>query len=96
MAKDSAKISWTKPRDDGGAPISNYRLEMKALGSYRWDLVNVFDKVKDTEYTVPNLMEDTDYEFRVLAENKGGIGEPSTASRSAKYGTFLYMYFCQI
>ena len=86
MHKDSAKIKWTKPRDDGGAPVSNYRLEMRTLGSFRWDLVNVLDKVKDTEYKVDDLLEDTDYEFRVLAENRAGVGEPSAASRSAKYG----------
>ena len=73
------------PSDDGGSPITNYRIEMRTVGSYRWDIVNI-EKVTTTSYTVNHLMEETDYEFRVSAENKAGVSQPSDASRSAKYG----------
>jgi len=82
---NAATIAWTAPRSDGGTPITNYKIEMRSIGSYRWDVVNPFEKVTDTRYTVRNLMEETDYEFRVSAENKAGVGQPGPASKSAKY-----------
>jgi len=86
ITKDRASLRWTRPVADGGAPITNYRIEMKSLGAYRWDLANPSEKVTDTSYTVTGLLPDTDYEFRVLAENKAGVSVPSAVSRSAKYG----------
>ena len=88
ITADQATISWTKPSDDGGSPITNYKIEMRTVGAYRWDLVNPLEKCKGTRYTVSNLLEETDYEFRVSAENKAGTGQPSQASRSAKYGKY--------
>ena len=71
---------------------------MRSVGAYRWDVVNSLEKVTGTRYTVRNLMDETDYEFRVSAENRAGLGPASEPSRSAKYGTceewfFLYLHF---
>lgn len=85
ITADSADITWTKPTSDGGSPITNYRIEMRSKGAYRWDICNV-QRVTGTKYTVNNLMEETDYEFRVTAENKAGLGPVSATSSSAKYG----------
>ena len=68
--------------------MTNYRIEMRVVGAYRWDVVNTTEKVPRNTYTVSNLLEETDYEFRVSAENQAGQGPPSTASRSAKFGKF--------
>lgn len=86
ISKDTAKIRWSRPMQDGGSPINNYRIEMRSAGTYRWDLCNPVQKCAGTEFLVTGLMEDTDYEFRVSAENKAGVGSPSIASRTAKYG----------
>ncbi len=37
--------------------------------------------VKDTNFQATELYEDTEYEFRVSAENKVGTGAPSEPSR---------------
>ncbi len=86
ITSDRATIHWQAPKTDGGAPVSNYRIEKRESGAYRWDMVNPTDRVTDTSYTVTGLQDETDYEFRVSAENKAGLSMPSTVSRSAKYG----------
>ena len=52
--------------------------------------------IKETSYTVRDLVEKSEYQFRILAENKAGFGEPSDSSqtRMAKppYGMFLTFY----
>ena len=86
MQKGSATLRWTRPAVDGGTPITTFRVERRTLGAYRWELVNPTERISETTYTVTGLQPDTDYEFRVMAENKVGVSAPSPASRSAKYG----------
>lgn len=38
--------------------------------------------ISGTKYTVDGLLEDTEYEFRVIAVNKAGPGQPSMPSSS--------------
>ena len=86
ITKDTASIHWTAPRHDGRAPITNYRIEMRSVGTYRWDMVNPTDRVTDLSHTIRGLRDETDYEFRVSAENRAGVSQPSMPSQSAKYG----------
>jgi len=88
MQKGSATLRWSRPQSDGGTPITTFRVERRTVGAYRWDLVNPTERITETAYTVTGLQPDTDYEFRVLAENKVGVSAPSPTSRSAKYGLF--------
>jgi len=90
IGKDTATLRWSKPSNDGGAPIINYRIEMKTIGTYRWDHANPHDKITDNKHTITGLHPETDYEFRVLAENKAGVSVPSSESRTAKYGEWEY------
>jgi len=88
MQKGSAMLRWSRPQSDGGTPITTFRVERRTLGAYRWELVNPTERITETTYTLTGLQQDTDYEFRVLAENKVGVSAPSPTSRSAKYGQF--------
>lgn len=52
-----------------------------------WSVCSPWEKALEvdggkTKATVPNLIEGEEYEFRVVAVNKGGPGEPSDASKS--------------
>ena len=69
-------LTWTAPKSDGGAPITNYIIEKKDKFSSRWAMVNI-SSVQDTSFNVTSLLEGTEYEFRVTAENKAGQGKPS-------------------
>ena len=84
VTKEGASLSWSPPSKDGGAPITNYILEIRRVGDVKWQVAN--KNVPETKFTVTDLKEEVDYEFRVAAENKAGAGPPSDPSKSAKYG----------
>ena len=73
------KVSWTPPDVDGGSPIIEYLLEYKEKTSTDWTPVNV-DKSTDTTVVVKSLDENTEYRFRVYAENEIGWSDTSTQS----------------
>lgn len=58
-------------------------MERRELGSGTWVKCNDYN-VRDPEFTVPNLIENREYEFRVVAVNSAGRGEPSDATKPIK------------
>lgn len=86
ITKETANLSWNPPTSDGGSPISNYIVEFRRSGDIKWSIANRGRVTPDTTFTVTGLIEETQYEFRVTAENKGGQGQPSPPSRPAKFG----------
>lgn len=90
ITAESASLSWNPPSDDGGAPITNYIIEMKTKTDVKWQVVSKGQTVTDTEFSVPGLREGPEYQFRVAAENKAGAGQPSEPSKAAKYGRFSH------
>ena len=72
-------LTWTPPDSDGGSPITSYVIEKKDKFSLRWSpLTDTGDT--DLTYTVTGLTEGSEYEFRVLAKNKAGVGKPSDST----------------
>ena len=86
----SMTLSWNPPTEDGGAKIKSYVIEKKEPFSTKWTAVGNTD---DTTFTVTGLKEGNEYEFRVAAENKAGVGKfsPATPPTLAKkpYGKFF-------
>ena len=89
ITKDSATFVWEAPEDDGGAEIFNYVIEMRSSSDRKWHVISKGETVPETTYTMKNVVEETEYEFRVSAENKAGTGPPSAPSEPAKYGKCL-------
>ena len=81
--KDHAILTWKPPASDGGSPITGYVIERRTAGSSRWLKVNK-DVVSELTYKVTDLIEDTEYEFRIMAENKVGRGPCSSVTNSVK------------
>ncbi|TKC39634.1 hypothetical protein EI555_007989, partial [Monodon monoceros] len=81
VTKEAVTITWNTPTQDGGAPVLGYIVERRKKGSNLWVPVNK-DPIQGTKYTVDGLLEDTEYEFRVVAVNKAGPGQPSMPSSS--------------
>jgi len=92
MTADSASLEWKAPASDGGAPITNYVIEMRLSGETKWKIVNKDEKVVETSFTVKDIKWTKEHEFRITAENKAGLGPPSAPSKAAKYGNVHFLY----
>lgn len=76
----NALVLWNRPRD-GGKPITNYILEKKEPTAKRWSRATREPLYPATQYRVQDLVEGCEYEFRVMAENELGTGDPSLPSK---------------
>ena len=85
VGRDFAHISWTKPESDGGARIQGYWVDKREAGSGTWQRINTSGQLCiTTQINVTNLIEDRQYEFRVVAVNSAGESPPSVASSSVR------------
>jgi predicted phage tail protein len=73
--RDSITIQWGPPKDDGGAPINRYLVLYREVNKSSWIKAGTVDSDKFT-CQVENLIENTDYHFRVIAENQVGQSAP--------------------
>jgi titin len=72
-------LSWQPPVEDGGSPITGYNVERTTTKATRWLKINK-SLITETTYKVDDLIEGTEYRFRVVAENKAGPGPESEPS----------------
>ncbi|ELT96021.1 hypothetical protein CAPTEDRAFT_34147, partial [Capitella teleta] len=76
LTKTSCTLEWEAPDYDGGSPIRGYYIEKSSGYSSRWIKANR-DLLDVTSKKFKDLVEGTEYEYRVLAENEAGISKPS-------------------
>lgn len=79
--RDFVELQWNRPEEDGGSPITGYIIEKRDKYSPTWEKCAEVDGDVNRG-KVEDLVEGTQYEFRVRAVNKAGPGEPSEASKS--------------
>ncbi|CAF4929782.1 unnamed protein product, partial [Rotaria sp. Silwood1] len=78
----TCRIQWTPPSSDGGTPLTGYIVERRLQGASRWSKVTKLIIPADTtQIKAEELIEGSEYEFRVIACNKVGQSEPSAPSR---------------
>ena len=75
VTKNSAKVAWQKPEDDGGKPIVAYVVEKMDIATGRWVPAGRVGP-EETNFEIPGLQEGHKYQFRVKAVNEEGEGEP--------------------
>ena len=78
--EDSITITWTKPRSDGGSPITGYVIEKRLINEQEKWIKATQAIISDTTYKCAGLIENRDYEFRVAAVNAAGQGPWSAGS----------------
>uniref|UniRef100_A0A915DDF3 Twitchin n=1 Tax=Ditylenchus dipsaci TaxID=166011 RepID=A0A915DDF3_9BILA len=76
---DHVDLKWAAPSNDGGAPIEQYQIEKRSKYG-RWEPA-VTAPADVLQATVPDLTKGEEYEFRVIAVNKGGPSDPSDPSK---------------
>ncbi|CAH1103156.1 unnamed protein product [Psylliodes chrysocephalus] len=83
VGKGYVDLTWEPPSSDGGSRITGYIIEKREIGSPLWTKCNDYN-VTDTNYTVLNLMDKCEYEFRIYAVNSAGKSEPSNCTTPVK------------
>lgn len=79
--KTSITLSWSKPVYDGGAPIIGYSLDLRLKSdadpekpTEGWKRIDTHGPLVLTEFTIIQLDEKKEYEFKVSAQNQVGWG----------------------
>lgn len=67
-------LEWHPPRDNGGAPVTAYRVEMSLTQDVWTELTITEGDV--TKIKAKDLTTDQQYYFQVFAINKVGISKP--------------------
>uniref|UniRef100_A0A1B0D4N2 Uncharacterized protein n=1 Tax=Phlebotomus papatasi TaxID=29031 RepID=A0A1B0D4N2_PHLPP len=73
----SVSLTWNSPEDDGGCKIGNYVVEYYRVG---WNVWLKAATTRQLSTTLNDLIEGSEYKFRVKAENPYGMSEPSEES----------------
>lgn len=74
-------LTWTAPRGPGSAHILGYLIEKRKKGSNTWTPVNE-KPVPERKWTVEDLRQGCQYEFRIMAVAPVGPGEPGPPSEA--------------
>ncbi|XP_017273346.1 contactin-4 [Kryptolebias marmoratus] len=86
ITETTASLSW-RPGMDNHSPILSYTIQARTPFSLGWQAVTTVPEVlrgKHLSATVVDLSPWVEYEFRVLATNSIGTGEPSKPSKKAR------------
>lgn len=75
----SVTLTWTAPEDDGGCKIGNYIVEYFRIG---WNVWLKGAATRQLNTTLNDLIEGSEYRFRVKAESPYGLSEPSDESNA--------------
>uniref|UniRef100_A0A8C9YB57 Contactin 3b n=1 Tax=Sander lucioperca TaxID=283035 RepID=A0A8C9YB57_SANLU len=86
ITDSTAQVSWTPGRDNG-SPITGYIIQARTPFTVGWQAVDTVPEVVNGNMltaTVVALNAWVEYEFRVVARNTVGLGEPSPASAKTR------------
>ncbi len=74
---DQILLTWNPPADDGGSPITGYRIEWRSSGASDWIILVASTNSTVTTYLHTGLLPGTTRFYRVSAVNSRGTGRAS-------------------
>ena len=80
-------LSWSAPRNTGGAPVLGYRIETSDDGGGTWRIIRRNTGSTATTFSDVNLQPATTRHYRVAAINTAGTGPFSNAARATTDAT---------
>lgn len=78
ISEGKCSLSWNPPEKDGCSEISHYIIEKRETAKISWALVS--DECKECTFHATKLIKTNEYQFRVSAVNKFGVGRPLESS----------------
>lgn len=95
---DEINLTWAVPEDDGGYPITGYRVEMLDIQTGKWIEIT-FIEGYEPKCTLSNILYGIMYRFRAIALNDAGPSEPGEPSEPVVIdvpGVQIAPYFVQM
>ena len=74
ISEGRCTLSWSPPENDGCSEVSHYIIEKRETAKISWAMVS--DDCKECTFNATNLIKTNEYQFRVSAVNKFGVGRP--------------------
>lgn len=79
--RTSLTLEWKPPRQDVGSKLTGYIIERRDAKRTLWMKLDTLS-ADITSYCAQNLLEGTEYYFRISGENKLGVGEALEMDKS--------------
>lgn len=95
VTKESARLAWRIPVDDGGSPILHYVIEKMDVSRGTWSDAGMSSSLS---HEVVRLIHRKEYLFRVKAVNSVGESDPLETTKTTiarnEFGELILMLFC--
>ena len=82
-------LTWQKPINDGGLPITNYVISLLSSSDQTLRRMNVDASLRETKIS-KEIKPETAYKVSVLARNDAGYGDNKTVPAQTKKFCELY------
>ena len=83
-------LTWQKPINDGGMPITNYVISLLSSSDQTLLRMNVDASLRETKISNGRIEAETAYKASVLARNDAGYGDNKTVPVQTKKYCELY------
>ncbi len=80
VSSSQINLSWTAPSNNGGSPITGYKIERSTKASSTWSTISANTDSTTTTYSDTGLAPSTTYTYRVSAINSVGTSLPSNSA----------------